>query len=277
MLPVCRSRWGKGWGVSGRAPTPPDLDHATGAAPRPYPARSPLALSRRCPLFAERREILSSTKNIAVKAARRRSRVLESDRLQLLGPMKERSSLSLHSLSESEDPLSPETPASRGPPCPGLQHAASEDNLSSSTGETASRAEGPCPSHSPGPWLRGHKEAGKKLEKREESLDGRRRKRRSRSFEVTGHGVRAIPTPADPLGAAPGESLWGQPPSTCASPGLPKGGAGAVHLGMGLPLQEPGARQAGMSRRLTPSALHAGLDSLPPHLPLAQSGAQGRL
>uniref|UniRef100_A0A8C3HB87 Kinesin-like protein n=1 Tax=Chrysemys picta bellii TaxID=8478 RepID=A0A8C3HB87_CHRPI len=147
----------------------------------------PLALSRRRPLFAERREILSSTKSIAVKAARRRSRVLESDRLHLLEPMKERSSLSLHSLSESEDPLSPETPAPRRPPCPGLQHAASEDNLSSSTGETASRAEGLRPSHSPGPWLRGHKKGGKKLGKREESLDGKRRKRRSRSFEVTGH------------------------------------------------------------------------------------------
>uniref|UniRef100_A0A674JRD5 Kinesin-like protein n=1 Tax=Terrapene triunguis TaxID=2587831 RepID=A0A674JRD5_9SAUR len=145
---------------------------------------SDVALTRR-----ERREILSSTKSIAVKAARRRSRVLESDRLHLLEPMKERSSLSLHSLSESEDPLSPETPASRRPPCPGLQHAASEDNLSSSTGETASRAEGLRPSHSPGPWLRGHKKGGKKLGKREESLDGKRRKRRSRSFEVTGHGL----------------------------------------------------------------------------------------
>uniref|UniRef100_A0A452H034 Kinesin-like protein n=1 Tax=Gopherus agassizii TaxID=38772 RepID=A0A452H034_9SAUR len=141
-------------------------------------------------LRRERREILSSTKSIVVKAARRRSRVLESDRLHLLEPTKERSSLSLHSLSESEDPLSPETPASQRLPCPGLQHAASEDNLSSSTGETASRLRS---RHSPGPWLRGHKQ-GVKKGKREELLDGKRRKRRSRSFEVTGHGVR----PGDP-------------------------------------------------------------------------------
>uniref|UniRef100_A0A8C0GXY3 Kinesin-like protein n=1 Tax=Chelonoidis abingdonii TaxID=106734 RepID=A0A8C0GXY3_CHEAB len=178
------------------------------------------------PLFAERREILSSTKSIVVKAARRRSRVLESDRLHLLEPMKERSSLSLHSLSESEDPLSPETPASQRLPCPGLQHAASEDNLSSSTGETASRL---CPSHSPGPWLRGHKQGGKKG-KREESLDGKRRKQRSRSFEVTGHGVRAVPTPADPLGCRLLESnsehrmpAGGQPAPHPQAPGKAKG------------------------------------------------------
>uniref|UniRef100_A0A8C8VIH0 Kinesin-like protein KIF19 n=1 Tax=Pelusios castaneus TaxID=367368 RepID=A0A8C8VIH0_9SAUR len=142
----------------------------------------------------ERKEILSGTKGIAVKAARRRSRVLEGDRLHVLEPTKERSSLSLLSLSEGEDPLFPETPASRRPPSPGLQHAASEDNLSSSTGETAMQAKGPRPSHSPGPWLRGYKKGGKKLEKREESLDGKRRKRRSRSFEVTGHRLSGLKT-----------------------------------------------------------------------------------
>ncbi|XP_032653137.1 kinesin-like protein KIF19 isoform X1 [Chelonoidis abingdonii] len=178
--------------------TPPPI-HVNGMVTQEYLHRGSLASleshhnsspdsSENCSdvaLRRERREILSSTKSIVVKAARRRSRVLESDRLHLLEPMKERSSLSLHSLSESEDPLSPETPASQRLPCPGLQHAASEDNLSSSTGETASRL---CPSHSPGPWLRGHKQGGKKG-KREESLDGKRRKQRSRSFEVTGHGL----------------------------------------------------------------------------------------
>ncbi|XP_034959990.2 kinesin-like protein KIF19 isoform X1 [Zootoca vivipara] len=133
----------------------------------------------------ERKEIASGTKSIAVKAARRRSRVLEYDRRNLLEPTKEHSSLSLHSLSESEDPLCRETPALCQPASPGLQHAVSEDNLSSSTGETVPGRNGPR--RSPGPWLRVSKKGSKKLEKREESLEAKRRKRRSRSFEVTGH------------------------------------------------------------------------------------------
>ncbi|XP_050776757.1 kinesin-like protein KIF19 isoform X2 [Gopherus flavomarginatus] len=204
-------------------------------------------------LRRERREILSSTKSIVVKAARRRSRVLESDRLHLLEPMKERSSLSLHSLSESEDPLSPETPASQRLPCPGLQHAASEDNLSSSTGETASRL---CSRHSPGPWLRGHKQGGKKG-KREESLDGKRRKRRSRSFEVTGHGLpgpkpnvtRCPPLESNsehrmPAGGqpvphpqAPGKAKGRLPQSQYAGPGDP--------ASLPLPLPHPGSLKKG--------------------------------
>ncbi|KAJ7315852.1 hypothetical protein JRQ81_002014 [Phrynocephalus forsythii] len=138
---------------------------------------------------AQRKEIVSGTKSIAVKAARRRSRVLESDRLNLLQPTKEPSSLSLHSLSGSEGPLCQETPAL------GLPHAASEDNLSTSTGETASRKN--APRRSPGPWLRASKKGGKKPEKREESLEAKRRKRRSRSFEVTG---RRLPCPKNNAG-----------------------------------------------------------------------------
>ncbi|KAF7236874.1 Kinesin-like protein KIF19 [Varanus komodoensis] len=137
------------------------------------------------PAVAERKEITSGTKSIAVKAARRRSRVLESDRLNLLEPTKEHSSLSLHSLSESEDPLCRETPALGRPASPSLQHAISEDNLSSSTSETIPRRNGPR--RSPGPWLRAGKKGSKKLHKREESLEAKKRKRRSRSFEVTGH------------------------------------------------------------------------------------------
>ncbi|XP_054833025.1 kinesin-like protein KIF19 isoform X3 [Eublepharis macularius] len=133
----------------------------------------------------ERKAIVCGTKSIAVKAARRRSRVLESDRLNLLEPTKECSSLSLHSLSESEDPLCRETPALCQPTSPSLQHAVSEDNLSSSTGETVPGRH--APRHSPGPWLRVNKKGGKKQEKKEESLEAKRRKRRSRSFEVTGH------------------------------------------------------------------------------------------
>ncbi|KAH0629341.1 hypothetical protein JD844_011349 [Phrynosoma platyrhinos] len=133
----------------------------------------------------ENKEIVTGTKSIAVKAARRRSRVLESDRLNLLEPTKEHSSLSLHSLSESEDPLCQETPAVGQPPSPSLQHTISEDNLSTSTGETVPRRT--VPRRSPGPWLQVSKKGSKKLEKREESLEAKRRKRRSRSFEVTGH------------------------------------------------------------------------------------------
>lgn len=138
-------------------------------------------------LLAERKEIVCGTKSIAVKAARRRSRVLDCDRLNLLEPTKECSRLSLHSLSESEDPLCRETPALCQPPSPSLQHAVSEDNLSSSTGETVPGRN--APRHSPGPWLRTNKKGSKKQEKREESLEAKRRKRRSRSFEVTGHRV----------------------------------------------------------------------------------------
>uniref|UniRef100_A0A8C4W1A9 Kinesin-like protein n=1 Tax=Gopherus evgoodei TaxID=1825980 RepID=A0A8C4W1A9_9SAUR len=204
--------------------TPPPI-HVNGMVTQevsgPHDLGGPLALSRRRPLFAERREILSSTKSIVVKAARRRSRVLESDRLHLLEPTKERSSLSLHSLSESEDPLSPETSASQRLPCPGLQHAASEDNLSSSTGETASRLRS---RHSPGPWLRGHKQ-GVKKGKREESLDGKRRKRRSRSFEVTGHGVRPNVTRCAPLESNSEHRMpaGGQPVPHPQAPGKAKG------------------------------------------------------
>ncbi|XP_030390553.1 kinesin-like protein KIF19 isoform X2 [Gopherus evgoodei] len=246
--------------------TPPPI-HVNGMVTQEYLHRGSLASleshhnsspdsSENCSdvtLRRERREILSSTKSIVVKAARRRSRVLESDRLHLLEPTKERSSLSLHSLSESEDPLSPETSASQRLPCPGLQHAASEDNLSSSTGETASRLRS---RHSPGPWLRGHKQ-GVKKGKREESLDGKRRKRRSRSFEVTGHGLQG-PKP-NVTRCAPLESnsehrmpAGGQPVPHPQAPGKAKGRLPqSQHAGPGdpaslpLPLPHPGSLKKG--------------------------------
>ncbi|XP_029455100.1 kinesin-like protein KIF19 isoform X2 [Rhinatrema bivittatum] len=183
--------------------TPPPI-HLNGMATQKYPPRRSLvSLTRHLnsspessenlseiPLTRkERKEILTSTKSIAVKAARRRSRVLETDRLHQLEPMKERSSLSLHSLSESEDPFFQEIPTCKQPPSPVLQHAASEDNLSSSTGEMAT-SEGANPhTKSPGLWLPTQKKGSKKLEKREESLEAKRKKRRSRSFEVTGQGL----------------------------------------------------------------------------------------
>ncbi|XP_073538657.1 kinesin-like protein KIF19 [Phyllobates terribilis] len=134
----------------------------------------------------EKKEILSSIKSISVKAARRRSRVVEGDRLQLLQPMKERSNLSVHSLSESEDNPFRDQPITSSP----LHHAASEDNLSTSTGEmvaTLSRG-GNQQRDSPRLWNQAQKKGAQKLEKREESLEVKRRKKRSRSFEVTGQG-----------------------------------------------------------------------------------------
>ncbi|KAM4033694.1 kinesin-like protein KIF19 [Anomaloglossus baeobatrachus] len=135
----------------------------------------------------EKKEILSSIKSISVKAARRRSRVVEGDRLQLLQPMKERSNLSVHSLSESEDNPFRDQPIPSSP----IHHAASEDNLSTSTGEmvaTLGRG-GNQQRDSPGLWNQAQKKGGQKLEKREESLEVKRRKKRSRSFEVTGQGL----------------------------------------------------------------------------------------
>lgn len=122
-----------------------------------------------------------------MKAAQRRSRALETEGRHLLAPGTERSSLSLHSLNEAEDGRPQGPLACKRPPSPTLQHAISEDNLSSSTGEGPTRVVGPQ-GDGPGPWVRGQKKSLSK--KREESLDAKRRKRRSRSFEVTGQGVR---------------------------------------------------------------------------------------
>ncbi|XP_074080744.1 kinesin-like protein KIF19 isoform X3 [Macrotis lagotis] len=136
--------------------------------------------------YKERKEILSDTKSIVVKAARRRSRALGPEKHQLLVPMMEPSSLSLHSLSEADDGPPPPPPACKRLPSPMIQHTVSEDNLSSSTGETPSRV---ARRHgdAPGLWLRGQKKSlGKK---REESLEAKKKKRRSRSFEVTGQGL----------------------------------------------------------------------------------------
>ncbi|XP_068932602.1 kinesin-like protein KIF19 [Petaurus breviceps papuanus] len=132
----------------------------------------------------ERKEILSATKSIVVKAARWRSQALGPERQQLLAPMMEPSSLSLHSLSEADG--GPPPPACKRPPSPMLQHTVSEDNLSSSTGETPSQV-ARCHGDAPGLWLCGQKKSlGKK---REELLEVKKRKRRSRSFEVTGQGL----------------------------------------------------------------------------------------
>nr|XP_019595989.1 PREDICTED: kinesin-like protein KIF19 [Rhinolophus sinicus] len=136
--------------------------------------------------YKEKKTILTGTKCISVKAARSRSRTLGTEGRHLLAPSTECSSLSLRSLSEAEDSRPPGQLACKRPPSPTLQHAASEDNLSSSTGEAPSQGV-EHRGNNPGPWLRGQKKSlGKK---REESLEAKRRKRRSRSFEVTGQGL----------------------------------------------------------------------------------------
>ncbi|XP_075846136.1 kinesin-like protein KIF19 isoform X2 [Microtus pennsylvanicus] len=136
--------------------------------------------------YKEKKEILTRTKCISVKAAQRRSRALGSEGRHLLAPATERSSQSLNSLSQADD-VRPSGPlACKRPPSPTLQHAISEDNLSSSTGEGPSGAVGPR-GDGTGPWVRGQKKSLSK--KREESLEAKKRKRRSRSFEVTGQGL----------------------------------------------------------------------------------------
>uniref|UniRef100_A0A8C2JNR4 Kinesin-like protein n=1 Tax=Cyprinus carpio TaxID=7962 RepID=A0A8C2JNR4_CYPCA len=133
--------------------------------------------------FLKRLQILRGVQNIAVKAARRRSKVLEVDALRLppppspLDPKKHKSNLSLIEARPKGLVLW------RGrQPSPELRHATSDDNLSSSTGE------GPAPNST---WTRPrNRQAVKNLAPREQDFDGRRRKRRSRSFEVTGQAVK---------------------------------------------------------------------------------------
>ncbi|XP_059387320.1 kinesin-like protein KIF19 [Carassius carassius] len=130
----------------------------------------------------ERQQILRGVQNIVVKAARRRYKVLEIDSLQLppppspLDPKKHKSNLSL-----TEAPPKSLVLWRGRQPSPELRHAASDDNLSSSTGE------GPAPN---GTWTRPrNRQAVKNPAPREQDFEGRRRKRRSRSFEVTGQAM----------------------------------------------------------------------------------------
>lgn len=187
----------------------------------------------------ERKEILTGTKCISVKAARRRSRALVPEGRHLLAPAGERRSLSPHSPSEAEDAQPPGPLACKRPPSPTLQHAASEDNLSSSTGEAPSQSVG----HSgdgAGPWMRGQKKSPGK--KREESLEAKRRKRRSRSFEVTGQGLSRPKTHL--LGPRPMESISDHKVPVCGHPA-----PGIRHLGkVMLPLAKvklPASQSAG--------------------------------
>uniref|UniRef100_A0A6Q2X8X0 Kinesin-like protein n=1 Tax=Esox lucius TaxID=8010 RepID=A0A6Q2X8X0_ESOLU len=137
----------------------------------------------------ERQQILKGVHNIAVKAARRRSKALEVDALRLPPPpspldhKKHKDSLSL-----SEAPPRGLALLRCRQPSPELRHATSDENLSSSTGE------GPG---SQGIWTRprNRQPAPKNpnATSREQDFEARRRKRRSRSFEVTGQAVSSTP------------------------------------------------------------------------------------
>ncbi|KAK1794087.1 hypothetical protein P4O66_010989 [Electrophorus voltai] len=131
----------------------------------------------------ERQQILRGMHSIVVKSARRRSKALEIDALRLppppspLDPKNNKSSLSLSEASPKGLVLR------RGrQPSPELRHATSDDNLSSSTGE------GPAPNST---WTRPRNRQAmpRNNAPREQDFEARRRKRRSRSFEVTGQAL----------------------------------------------------------------------------------------
>ncbi|KAM9749452.1 kinesin-like protein KIF19 isoform 2-T2 [Dama dama] len=166
--------------VTQEAATQVGLNGQINSSPESIETVSEIPLSRK-----GRKEIVSDTKSISLKAARRRSQALGAEGRQLLAPTMKHSSLSLHSLGETDDVRLPGPLACKRPPSPTLQHAASEDSLSSSTGEAPSQAvehhgDGPCPA------LQGQKKSLSK--KREKSLEAKK-KRKSQSFEVTGQGI----------------------------------------------------------------------------------------
>ncbi|XP_058140641.1 kinesin-like protein KIF19 isoform X3 [Dasypus novemcinctus] len=253
------------WQVKGSSrPTPPPIQIGGLVTQEAPPPEGLVSLSSRVnsspdgsenlseiPLtHKERKEILTGTKCISVKAARRRSRALGPAGRHLLVPAAERSSLSPRARSEAAG-----AQACKRPPSPALQHAASEDNLSSSTGETPARAVG-YRRDGPGSRLRGQKKSPGK--KREESLEAKRRKRRSRSFEVAGQGNHL-------LGSRPPESTSDHRMPVCGhpAPGIRQPGKVTLPLakvrlppsentgsGDPSPLAVP-PNPAGVSRRMT--------------------------
>ncbi|KAK7918697.1 hypothetical protein WMY93_009981 [Mugilogobius chulae] len=185
---------------------------------------------------SERDQILKGVQNIVVKAARRRSRALESDSLRFppaspLDPHKQRNGLSLSAAPPAGAPLR------RRQPSPELTHATSDDNLSSSTGDapqnhhvTKTRSKAALKNQTP-------------RDTREGEVEGRRRKRRSRSFEVTGQ---AVP----------------QTKSTAAQRFRPLDSTSDPHLHIGAPpaalRAQRGAAGAGRGRAAPPGNLHTG-------------------
>uniref|UniRef100_A0A4W4GAA6 Kinesin-like protein n=1 Tax=Electrophorus electricus TaxID=8005 RepID=A0A4W4GAA6_ELEEL len=169
-----------------------------------------------CSSISERQQILRGMHSIVVKSARRRSKALEIDALRLppppspLDPKNNKSSLSLSEASPKGLVLR------RGrQPSPELRHATSDDNLSSSTGE------GPAPNST---WTRPRNRQAmpRNNAPREQDFEARRRKRRSRSFEVTGQAVRPQSTsqrfrPLDST-SDPHLHINGQPPAPLLRP-----------------------------------------------------------
>ncbi|XP_047564840.1 kinesin-like protein KIF19 isoform X2 [Lutra lutra] len=205
----------RAWQVKSSVPTPPPIQIGglvTQEAPTQDSLVSPSSRINSSP-DSKRKEILTGTKYISVKAARRRSRALGPEGRHLLAPAGERRSLSPHSPSEADESQPPGPLACKRPPSPTLQHAASEDNLSSSTGEAPSQAVGHSGDGTE-PWMRGQKKSPGK--KREESLEAKRRKRRSRSFEVTGQGLSRPKTHL--LGSRPTESISDHRLPACGHP-----------------------------------------------------------
>uniref|UniRef100_A0A672YCY3 Kinesin-like protein n=1 Tax=Sphaeramia orbicularis TaxID=375764 RepID=A0A672YCY3_9TELE len=153
-------------------------------------------------------QILKGVQNIVVKAACRRSKALEVDALRLppppspLDPKKQKSSLSL-----SEAPPRGLPMRCGRQPSPELRHATSDDNLSSSTGE------GPGIQAT---WTRprNRQVTTKNQTPREVDFEARRKKRRSRSFEVTGQAVSISSQRFRPLDSTsdPHLHINGQPP-----------------------------------------------------------------
>lgn len=148
-----------------------------------------------CLCLSERQQILKGVQNIVVKAARRRSKALEADTLRLAPPpsspldlKKQKSNLSLSEVPPGGVPVR----RSRQP-SPELRHATSDDNLSSSTGA----GDGPNLQVT---WTRPqHRHVAIKTQTpRDMDFEARRKKRRSRSFEVTGQAVSVLPPNSRP-------------------------------------------------------------------------------
>lgn len=120
-----------------------------------------------------------------MKAARRRSKALEIDALRVPPPpppLALDSKKNKNILYLTDAPLKRPVVRRGRQPSPELRHATSDDNLSSSTGD------GPVPNST---WTRprNRQAVPKNTGPREQDFEARRRKRRSRSFEVTGQAV----------------------------------------------------------------------------------------
>ncbi|XP_047673880.1 kinesin-like protein KIF19 isoform X2 [Tachysurus fulvidraco] len=206
----------------------------------------------------ERQKILRGVHSIAVKAARRRSKVLEIDALRVPPPpliMDTKKNKSILYLTDA--PLKRPVLRRGRQPSPELRHATSDDNLSSSTGD------GLVPNST---WTRprNRQAVPKNTGPREQDFEARRRKRRSRSFELT-HGkstsqsFRPLDSTSDPH-----LHINGQPPAPLLRPRH----RAPVQLGKARPSH---------AIHQTGSTGDAPLINLPSHLSNVKHGPQTRL